>query len=185
MKIWMVFLLGLCFLLHIMIPIPGFDFKTFFFFSIGAYFAIEAKNIAEYARRFNYFYIPAAIILLIACTMLQDKYLMGIYIICGVFASFALCSFLIEKYKIKPIAVLVNSCFFVYAFHPIRIFILETPRTVCRKVLERFIIGNSTYIQLSISYLLTPFLTAAMCVGIYYLLKRFAPKLTAVLTGNR
>ena len=115
-------LLGLCFLLHIMIPIPGFDFKTFFFFSIGAYFAIEGKNIAEYARRFNYFYIPAAIILLIACTMLQDKYLMGIYIICGVFASFTLCSFLIEKYKIKPIAVLVNSCFFVYAFHPIRIF---------------------------------------------------------------
>ena len=179
----LIFALG--YIINITIPIPGFSFVSLFFFSLGAYFAINGINIASFSRRYSAFCIPISIVLLIVCTITLNRYFLDIFIIIGIFAAFAIASYLIEKYNVKPNTFLVKSSFFIYASHFIEVLIWETPVSFSKKLLGRFVIGNETYIQQCASYLLAPFLAIGICLLGYYLLSRFMPKLCWILCGNR
>lgn len=184
-RLGIILIFALGYIINITIPIPGFSFVSLFFFSLGAYFAINGINIAKFSRRYSTFCIPISIVLLIVCTFTLNRYLLDIFIIIGIFAAFAIASNLIEKYNVKPNTFLVKSSFFIYASHFIDVLIWETPVSFCKKLLGRFVIGNETYIQQCASYLLAPFLAIGICLLGYYLLSRFMPKLCGILCGNR
>lgn len=184
-RLGIILIFALGYIINITIPIPGFSFVSLFFFSLGAYFAINGINIAKFSRRYSTFCIPISIVLLIVCTITLNRYLLDIFIIIGIFAAFAIASYLIEKYNVKPNTFLVKSCFFIYASHFVDVLIWETPVSFSKKLLGRFVIGNETYIQQCASYLLAPFLAIGICLLGYYLLSRFMPKLCGILCGNR
>lgn len=190
-KIGILIVFAIGYLLNISIPIPGFSFISLFFFSTGAYFAIAKKNFVLFSRNHSKFMTVATLFCFIICAIFGGyndaigKNLCYFYIIFAIFTTFTITSYIIEKYNFKPIKLLAQSSFFIYASHTITILIWETPLSVSHKLMERHIIGYDTYTQKCISDFLVPFFTAAICFVCYYLLKQFAPKLTAVLTGNR
>lgn len=184
-RLGIILIFALGYIFNITIPIPGFSFVSLLFFSLGAYFAINSLNIAKFSRRCSMFITPIFTVLLIVCTLFQNRYLLDIFIIVGIFAVFAITSYLIERYNVKPNRFLVKSCFFIYASHFIEVLIWETPVSFSKKLLGRFVIVNETYIQQCASYILAPFLAISICLLGYYLLSRFVPKLCGVLCGNR
>jgi len=181
-NIWGILLLSIAYITNIWLSTPGFSISAFFFFCTGAYFAINRKNLVDFSKRYCLIFIPLSVILFIPCVYLDGTHswpcLMRLYIVLTVFAVFSLSSWSVEKHNIKPIPLLVNSCFFVYAAHTV--FILP----IAGKILHAIIPGESV-IEECICYLLTPILTAGLCITIYYILTRYFKKIALPFTGGR
>ena len=191
LKMTIVIIFAIGFILNIRIPIPGLSFTALCFFSLGAYFAIFGKNFVYFSQKHIKITAPISLITLIFGIYFGGNsdtignIICSFYILFTIFTTFAIFSYFIERFQIKPCQILVRSCFFIYATHVIGILILETPLSFSSKLLSRYIIGSETYWQQCASYFFTPFLTAGICLLCYYILRRFAPKLCGVLCGNR
>lgn len=184
-KIGGVLLLSIAYLTNIWISTPGFSIAAFFFFSLGAYFAINNINIVLFSRKRWLTFIPLSIISFIPCVWLcgvkDNSYaiiLHGLYITATVFALLSVSSWIVERYKISPKPFLVNSCFFIYASHTI--FILA----VAGGILNLMIPGDSI-IKMELCYLATPFLTAGICLALYCILTKYLKPIAVPFTGKR
>lgn len=74
-------------------------------------------------------------------------------------------------------SVLVGSTFFIYAFH----------QCFCRIVRDFWlaVIGDGEWYMALMSYLMSFLTMVALSVGMWVLMRRFAPKVLAVITGSR
>ena len=74
--------------------ISGFHITAVFFFSTGAYLALNNLNIVLFANRYRYFFIPASIILLVLSVLYDStsttigQNVFPLFICCGVFTAF-------------------------------------------------------------------------------------------------
>lgn len=183
-KIGGILLLLVAYLTNIWISVPGFSIAAFFFFSLGAYFAINNMNIVLFSRMRWLIFIPLSVICFIPCVWLcgvKNSYaiiLHGLYIITTVFSLLSLSSWIVERYNISPKPFLVNSCFFIYASHTI--FILAIAGGILN-----LIIPGAGIITLEICYLATPFLTAGICLAVYYILTKYLKPIAVPFTGRR
>ncbi len=189
-KLFIIALFAVSYFLDIYIPVPGLGFNGLLFFSIGAYFALNGKNICEFSRRHVRLLIPAS---LVFCAL--GVYYGGIYgtygtfytyifTIFGSFLAFATASFLIEKSLAKPNPFLVRVAFFIFVTNLINVLDVGLVVQIIRDSLYE-IIGAYSYLQLGIVYFLTPAVMVGTSIPVYYLLERFLPKLTAMSMGNR
>lgn len=182
--LWGIFILFAAYLTRIWTIIPGFSITAIFYFALGAYFAVNGKNIVLFARKYCMITIPVSFLFFIACVIFDGRstvvgyYLMPFYIVTAVFVAFYLASYLVEKKNMKPKALLVKSCFFVFAAHTV-----GSPMSLSQSIIHKIIPGTSG-LEDGICYLLTPFCAAAICVMIYYVLSRYAPRVTTLLTGR-
>lgn len=171
--------------------IPGFDIIAFFYFSLGAYFALNEINIVSFTQKFKWLFISSSVLLLFPVTIYDGQNtiigqnIYPLFIFCGVFSAFIVFSWLISKYKIKPNKFFVSSCFFVYAFHTFRIPYLEgSPLGYANNFLHILIPGHSI-LEEALCYLLTPFVTVFICLVVFMIAKIFFPKVTSLFIGNR
>lgn len=190
-KIWGVLFLFLAYISRIWTQFPGFSITAFFFYSLGAYFALNGMNLVLFVKRFKNFILPLAILLLCACTMYDGtntiigQNIYPFFICSGVFAAFYIASFFVEHYHLKPNNFLVSSCFFIYAFHGASFFpLIGSPLTLSRRIMHLIIPGQST-LEEGICYLTAPFLAAFICILTLIIFKKLSPKLALLFSGNR
>lgn len=183
-KIGGILLLLVAYLTNIWISLPGFSIVAFFFFSLGSYFAINNMNIVLFSRMRWFIFIPLSAICFIPCVLLcgvKNSYVIilhGLFTITTVITLLSLSSWIVERYNISPKAFLVNSCFFIYASHTI--FILA----IARGILNNIISGDGI-IKREICYLTTPFLTAGICLAVYWILTKYLKTIAMPFTGRR
>lgn len=179
---WALLLLGAVWLSGWMVmEVPGFNMEAFFFFSVGAYFSVNKKDPTELLRPC----FPAALVLwlLLAASVgfvLQqpaEGYLTRLSVLAGVVAVSSMAVRFVEKGRWRANEFLSDSSFFVFAYHSM--FLLFVMKFALKIAVPQ------TEAGMFLLYFACPVVTIAVGLGLYYLLRRFAPRLTALLTGGR
>lgn len=181
-RFWPVVVLGLCYIFDIFIPLHGFSAVCFFWFSLGAYLSIWKKDIVIVCQRFKY---PAYVVTLLTLILLTWTWgsngashfslcgeclrqLSSLYILSSIISAVNLAAYFVGKRRVRVNHWLAKTSFFIFALH---IMVLECvwPRIVPW-------VGGDTWRKL-ISFPLVPLFVTAVCLGLYWLLERFAPRL--------
>lgn len=174
--------LSLSFISGVWIEVSGFSIISIFFFSIGAFLSIEKKDLSIYFKRFRVLgYILAPICLVIEVywggqiTNLGN-WINPFYIIFGVIAVFNIASLLAEK-DVSLGAFLGSSSFFIFSVHNFAI------RGACQDLVRKLIPDNNLFHILG--YFCAPCLCVVICLLFYFILRRYCPRMSLLLTGNR
>jgi hypothetical protein len=170
--------------------LPGFSITAFFYFSTGAYFALNKVNIIQFVDKYKLLFIPLCVILLVATTIYDGmntvigQNIYPLFVCTGVYTVFYVASRCIAKYNVKPNKLLVSSCFFIYAIHGVGFPLIGSPLSFTRRLLHYVIPGNTGFEE-SFCFLVSPIATAFLCVFLLMIARRLFPKLTLYFSGNR
>lgn len=183
-RIYAILVLFVAYVTRLWPLLSGFSITAFFYFSVGAYFAVYRINIIAFVRRFGFYSLPFSLLLFFPSvyyngpeTIVGDN-IYPFYILFTVFSAFFVSTWLVENTKIRPVPLLVKSCFFVYALH--KLFLLQ----FVQQGLHAVVPGVSGE-EDGFCYLASPIVAAVFCVCIYVLFSRFFPKATSLFCGNR
>jgi fucose 4-O-acetylase-like acetyltransferase len=161
-------------------PCPGLSTVALFFYSFGAYFSIARVDFVELSRR--YFPFMAATYFLLLLTLLffpvTNKWLFSFFRMVGVFVVFGIAAWFIDRTSVRFPSVLADSSFFIYAVHYVFFF----------SIVDDFVgwlLPVSIDWMHSLQYLVSPLLRVSLYIAVFWLMKHFVPKLTALLTGSR
>ena len=186
------FIIGILFLAYISriwTSMPGFHITAFFYFSTGAYFALNKINIIQFSKKYKIF-IPACLILLFVTTIYDGtntvvgQNIYPLFVCTGVFSAFYVASTFITKCNVRPNKFLVSSCFFIYAIHGVAFPIIGSPSSFTQRILHKIIPGN-TGLEEGFCYLASPLATTCLCILLLMLARRFFPRLTLYFSGNK
>ncbi len=178
-------IIGLCWYLGLSIPYLGeygFSSAAWFFFSLGAYFSINKKNLITLCSVFgNYIYLLYVIIVIgdFATIGLDiHSYIHKLGILIGIICCFNISAYLIDEKGIKVNSLLSKASFFVFAIHDP--WILGTTKKIINKLFHL----NSD-ITMTLMYFTEVIITVCVALLIYYLIKRTMPRFTAIISGGR
>lgn len=162
----------------------GFYYNSVLFFSIGSALGIYKidliKVCSKYAKINFIITIITMLIVSYAVSVQTDTFgLNYIFYISCIMSIFNIVSYLIKENKLKVNTFLLRSTFFVYAYHYLSSSILLS--AVVPQIYKLPIHG----IMYPIIYMIIPILKICICLGIFYILEKIAPKLTNLLTGSR
>ncbi len=154
--------------------------SSVFYFCLGAWFSISGKSLLEEVRRIS---IPIFILfpLIVIGDALLDGTLVGHYLhrtetFTCVFFVLALISVLLEKGKIRDIAFLSSSSFFLYVVHdPMLRFI--------RKFSLRYADHGSEF-QMIALYFIAVAVDIAVVYAVFWLLRKYVPWFLKWTTGR-
>lgn len=186
LHIWYIFILFMAYISRIWTQMPGFNINSCFFFSLGAYFALNNINIISIARKYNIAIVATTLILLFVNIVYDGKntfiggYVYPYFIIISLFAVFYMTSEMINKYDLRPNKLLISSCFFIYAFHNVPLPGITSLLSLIKNIFEKII----PEVPL-ISYLMCPLLIASTCILIMMILKKYFPSVAMFFTGDR
>ena len=174
-------LLALLFILNIWIPLTGFSAIGFFFYSVGAFFAIFSKSLSASFGKVQWLSYSGALVFLAISTVIfgrhwSAEYILRVFQIFGVVAAFNLASNLMRSTD-NLNSRLAESSFFIYASH---IVLLSGVTFFLSKA-----IPSTGQVLLAVKYLLSAAFTVAICEGIYQLLKHICPGFLSFICGNR
>ena len=188
--LFIISILFVAYISRIWIQLPGFHIIAIFYFSTGAYCALNKINIIQFVDKYKLLFPPIFIILLVV-TIIYDgentvigENIFPLFVCTGVFTVFYVASRCVTKYDIKPNKSLVSSCFFIYAIHGVGFPLIGTPLMFTRRVLHFVIPGNTGYEEV-FCYLITPITTVFLSILILMLARRLFPKLTLYFSGNK
>ncbi len=191
LKIFVVGILFLAYVSKIWISIPGFSIEAVFFFTTGAYLALNGFNIVTIVKKSKYVHLPLMVILLCAIVWFRGdgsaigNNLFPFFVCAGVLSAFYIASVFVEKYNVRSKKLLVSSCFFIYAFHSLPIFPYYGHTMGVSKWLIHTIIPGQSLAEEWIVYLASPFLAAAICILVLMILRKISPKLALLFSGNK
>lgn len=181
--LWFVTLLGLAFVSRTWPLVDGLSITALFFFSVGAYMGERKISISAVKKYQTLIYI-AAVVLTVADTLLggPDTYVGNIvhpfFRIAGFLAALCIAlHFSAKGHAWRPM--LTHSVFFIYAFHGLYIVSYYFGGLWLKAV------GFDYPVLSTIVYLLVPALKISVCLIVYIVLERTAPRLLALLTGRR
>lgn len=114
--------------------------------------------------------------------MLKVEGIYGIYIhnigiIFGIFSAVVLTAYLLERGVIRVNKFLSDGSFFLYALHALLMLVLA-------RCITKVFFVDSLFYTVAL-YFIVPCLTTAVSFGLYELLRRYTPRICAVLTGGR
>jgi hypothetical protein len=164
--------------------LPVFWEGSLFYFSVGAAFSIHGKNMVELFWREKWFCGAAMLVFLVLAIYNFDGRSGGsysqLYRLFAVVSFVNLVSFCVRNFNVEKILLLGKTSFFVFAAHA------WLPLLLPRRILERSL-GNWGFGILGklFRYFALPFLCVLICLCLYYLLKKIAPRLLKVLIGAR
>lgn len=190
LKIFVIGILFFAYISRIWTLLPGFQISAFFYFTTGAYFALNKINIVQFSNKYRFLIVPMCFVLLIPTVIFdgvntiigQNVY--PLFVCTGVFTAFIIASNCITKLNVLPNKLLVSSCFFIYAIHGVGIPLIGTPLSFICRALHKVIPGNSG-IEEGLCYLVSPFLTAFVCIVVLTMARRVLPKTTLLFSGNK
>ena len=177
-------ILYLAYVLNCWIKLPGFSAEGFFYFSLGAYFAIHHVDFTDFFKKHWIVaasiacHLVIAMVLTFGNQMLLWGYAKRLFTLYGIGATIGIVALLFQKQYIKVHPILSNSSFLVYAAHA-RIVL---PYMIS---LSNRLIPITCQTALITKYFMAPCITVILLVGCYSLLNRWTPKLLAFLTGGR
>lgn len=154
--------------------------SSIFFFSLGAWFSINGKSITEEIKKIsNPLFILFPIIML--ADALLDGTMIGFYLhrmqtFTGVLFILALIPVLLEKGKIRDIAFLSSSSFFLYVAHDP---LLRFMRKFSLKLVD-----HSSEFQVIAIYFVTIGINIAIVYAAYWILQKYAPWFLKWTTGR-
>jgi len=151
-----------------------------FFFSWGACLAIRGTDFTTSMRRFRpalWLYPIVAVADLLTKDLACNPYLHNAGIVIGIFAAVQLAATLLERGKVRVNKFLAGASFFIFALHTLFIGNLA-------KVFVKVCFIDSPY-YMCLLYFAVPITTIAVCLALYWPLRRCAPKLCVLLTGGR
>lgn len=189
-KLLVIVILFLAYISRIWTLLPGFSITAFFFFSLGAYFALNQLNIVAFATKYNKVFIPINIILLIVTTIyggvrtVIGQNFIPFFDCSGVFVAFYIASICITKYNKKPNKFLISCCFFIYAFHLVVIPFIDRPLYFIKRTLYEIIPKGSILVD-GACYMITPFLTVGIAILVFVIAKKLFPKTALLFSGNK
>jgi len=177
-----VLLLGILWYFNWWFHFDGFSLVCIFFFTAGAYFGINKRNLLEdfgKIKKNSFVLYP----IIAFADLLTKKYDFNIYIhnagiIMGIIFCFNVVAFLFEKGWLKSTKFLSAAAFFVFVVHDPFLLI------VFRK-LSYLIFHPQSDLALTTLYFANPILVIFCAIALYYILKRFLPRFTKVITGGR
>lgn len=181
-KKWGKFTIAVWFLLYMLLPaswknLPGISLTAIFFFNIGLYLKFNGINLVSKSGKYHSFCVVTAFILLALIVLFKYQgYLYPLFIAIGTFSSFVLIGWA-KPSVVKCLAKFSPTIFFVYAIH--QTFVLAYMGKMVGRLLPDSYVGDV------LVYLTVPFITTAVCIVIYYLLKLVSPRLLRVLCGGR
>lgn len=161
--------------------VVGFNSGAFFFFSAGAYFSIYRKSFLTLLKPI----LPMAVISYGLIVMVElcfkgqvwCSYLHNIGILVGIVLVIALSARFIKTEEWRANSFLSDSSFFIYAYHAM-------PLAFGVKILFKLLQPRTDGMILGL-YLLCPAVTILIGLALYYLLQKYFPKVTSVITGGR
>jgi Acyltransferase family. len=164
--------------------ITGFSVMVYAFFSLGAYFSINKIKLLDICKKYKLIWYLFTLVLIFPLIWYNSYNnpifgykLLALFRITGVFALFHLSFYIVRNMKIKTLPILHESSFFLYATH--MIYILFTVDIVLNKV-----IPSTATMALIVKYFLCPIICSFVCIGIYWVLKKYLPVLLNILTGR-
>ena len=180
-KSLLIFFLGTLWYFKFWPNINFLDITALFFFSLGAYFSINKKNlILEFRKAF---FVSVIFYPVFALADLLTKgtnfciYIHNIGLLMGITFFFNITIFLLEKKYVKANTFLASASFFIFAFHePCQMFLI--------KIIFKTIHPSDDF-TLTFIYFLTPILIILFALFIYYYLGKFFPQFTKFITGGR
>lgn len=176
-----VLVLGLCWFFGWWFPVTGLSIAAFFFFVAGAWFSVFQKNFVEvFGRLFPYSFIVYLFVAAGALWAHESEWgghLVRLSILVGIPFFVSLSARCIHAGRWKASAFLASSSFFIYAYHAL-------PHAFVQKYFVKLLSPHSE-IALTILYFCCAIVTVCIGLGIYALMKRYLPRVTAVITGGR
>lgn len=180
-RIYSVVLLGVLWFFGYWFDIVGLSIICIFFFSFGAYFSIHKMNFVKKIQpllslSFVLYFIFSTIILIFK----EEKmtiYLSNLNILIGILLAISLSSYFIEKGQWKSNEFLTKSSFFIYAYHGL------FPLLIIKSLFH--ILQPQSDCSLLIIYFICPLIIIMVGVFLYYMLKKYLPYTTAIITGGR
>lgn len=176
--------LGLLWLFLVRLPLGHacYLLAAFFFFAWGGCHAIKGIDFIASMRRFRaalwiYPILLAAYLAADLSGMHGSSFIHNAAIVCGVFAAISLMASLVESGKVKPNKFLAESTFFLYAIHAIFISNLGDV------IVKLWFVDSPVYMCLL--YFTVPISDITISLALYWLLRRYAPRVCAILTGGR
>lgn len=170
-------------LLYVFLPVswahlPGMSMTAVFFFNIGLYLRYNGIDLVGGSNKiYQLVCVATAFVLLILVVLFRNQgYLYSLFIPVGTFCSFVLIGWA-KPSVVKCLAKFSPTIFFVYAIH--QTFVLAYMGKMVGRLLPDSYVGDV------LVYLTVPFITTAVCIVIYYLLKLVSPRLLRVLCGGR
>lgn len=174
-----ILLLSIAFFTVNWIDIPGFSIQAFLFFAIGAYFSIKGQSLTTFCYRYRNIIVAASLVALI-CSLFGSATIISahaykFYIFFGIFLMFVISLVCVNR-GIKPRKELVQSCFFLYAFHAAYLIpLVGSPHVAVQKLIN-VLISDEGLLEETTGCLLTPFIISAIAVVVVQFLKMRLPK---------
>lgn len=177
-------LYGVLLLLACFLFVPSIVPEGFFFFVIGAAVQLSNRDTMGFALKHRLFFYIISFILLIAIVVLFDneywrRLVKNIFLVCGIAASFCAVSRLLAHRKVHISPFLVGSSFFIFATH--KILILDN---IATPIIDAILPKNGAFWP-CLEFFLTPVFAVTLCLGLLFIMERFIPRTTKLLTGNR
>lgn len=150
------------------------------FFGLGVYFAVHGFSLLECARRLGWRALALWLGVGAISLLVPSVYWQRVLIPAGIFAMLWLGDRLVEHCP-RATALchrLLPTSFFVYAIH------LAYIESWVKGAFARTPLYESGWGML-VAYILIPIVTLGICLGLYYGLRRVAPRVLGVLCGGR
>ena len=180
---YFILLLGIAYIFNLWPYIHGVSIVSIFYFSIGIYLSLHLKTMDYLLKRLGWLIVIAGSILSVVCLYLYYVnstyyiYLIHTFSIIGVFLAIYI-GWLLINMGARPIRLLKNSAFFIYAAHMIYI------NRYCTHFVLKILPGNNPLCGL-LQYLLIPFVIATTCLCCFWLCQKFFPRFLSLLNGGR
>ena len=184
LRVWGLLILLFCYVSAVPIG-SSLSTTSLFFFGAGAYMNMNQVNLPQLAWRYRYLVWTLAIVLWIVTVMAvgYDAYgnprfslISPFFVLAGIMAMMAMAAVAVKKGHRIP-ALLINSTFFIFVAHAL---LLEVSYNIFKSLL-----GNGSVLMLILRYFLAAILPVVICVLLYWLLRKFTPRLCGILTGQR
>ena len=183
-KIYGILLLGVLWIMDWWVNIPGFSSFWVFFFTAGAYFGIHKRNLIEDFGKLRILsFVLFPVIVIIYCLVDKDWGGRGnvqcAAVITGIVFCFNFVAYLFENGTIKSAPKFLGAAtFFIFATHDP--FFINGFRK-----LTYLIIHPESDLAFTTLFFVNSILVVLCALGLYYLLRRFLPKFTQIITGGR
>ncbi|CDA84312.1 acyltransferase family protein [Bacteroides congonensis] len=163
--------------------VAGLSMSAFMFFGAGAYMGIYKKRILEFCSRYRYTVAVTAFLFLCWAIVSNGReghaYIVRIYVLSGIMTAFNLTNWLMtRRFWTGVFMKLSGTVFFIYAAHEVYII------NWTKGFFSRTSLADSGS-GLMISYILIPFITLGVCLGLYFVLNKMAPDMLALMVGGR
>lgn len=186
LKYYLLIILFLCYITGFWPSISGFSIISTFYFSLGAYFSIHNLNLIMAFGKYKkicyaiWIFLLSYLIFINSNVPPQNSLSYTLFIIFSVISIINLTTELICNRILKVSPLLIESTFFIYAFH------IVYGTQLAYLLLNLLFPNMDNYwdIQL-LQYVLKPILTIVISLMLFCVLKRLFPKTLNVLVGNR